>query len=136
MARVQVESIHGPARQRILKGLVAYNAEAVGKAPYKLLTVTLREGKDVVGGITGWTWKGWCHVDILWIDKKYRGKGRGTALIRKAEAEVRKRGVTNIFLDSFSFQAPGFYKKLGYREFGRLKDFPKGHSRHFLQKAL
>ena len=56
--------------------------------------------------------------------------------MQMAEKEARKRGVKNAFVDSFSFQAPGFYKKLGYREFGKLKDFPAGHSRSFLTKAL
>ena len=35
-------------------------------------------------------------------------------------------GVKHVYVDSFSFQAPGFYKKLGYREYGRLKGFPTG----------
>ena len=101
-----------------------------------MLAITLRQGKEIVGGLTGWVWMGWCHVDLLWIDGKYRGKGRGTKLMRKAEAEARRHGAKNIFLDSFSFQAPGFYKKLGFREFGRLKNFPAAHTRHFLTKAL
>ena len=54
-----------------------------------------------------------------------------------AEAEARKRGVRNVFLDSFSFQAPKFYAKLGYREYGRLKEFPKPAThRRSLTKAL
>src|SRR6516165_7091346 len=39
------------------------------------------------------------------------------------------------WLDTFSFQARGFYEKLGYEEFGRL-DYPPGHHRHFLRKRL
>ena len=48
----------------------------------------------------------------------------------------RKRGVRNAYVDTFSFQAPEFYRKLGYREFGRLDDFPTGHRRSWLTKAL
>jgi len=78
----------------------------------------------------------WLSVDALWIADKYRGKRHGTALMKKAESEARKRGIRNVFLNSFSFQAPGFYQKLGYREFGRLDNFPPGHHRSFLTKAL
>ena len=136
MPRVQVESVQGPARRQIIKGLIAYNANAVGKSKFKSLTVTLRQGKEIVGGLTGYTWMGWLYVDLLWITDKYRGKGRGRALMDKAEAEARKRGATNVFLDTFDFQAPGFYKKLGYRQFGKLKNFPAGHDRYWFTKAL
>ena len=53
-----------------------------------------------------------------------------------AEDEARKRGAKHAYLDSFSFQAPAFYKKHGYRIFGELQDFPPGHNRHFFTKKL
>jgi N-acetylglutamate synthase-like GNAT family acetyltransferase len=136
MARIQVDRYHATARRRIVTGLLAYNAEKVGKTPYKALTVTLRESRRIVGGVAGWTWKDWCLIDLLWIEADYRGKGRGAALMDRAETEARKRGAKHVFLDTFSFQAPGFYKKLGYKEFGRLRNFPRGHARHFFQKTL
>ena len=128
MPRVHVENVLGPARRRTISGLRAFNAQAVGKAEHKPLAIALRQGREIVGGLTGWTWMGWCFVELLWIDDKYRGKDYGTALMRKAESEARKRGVTNMYVDTFSFQAPGFYKKLGFKQFGELKGFPKGHT--------
>jgi ribosomal protein S18 acetylase RimI-like enzyme len=136
MARIRVESTLGPTRRRTLSGLLAFNNRAIGKGQYKSLAISLRQGKDIVGGLSGWTWAGWCYVELVWIDEKYRGKGHGRALMRKAESEVRSRGIRKMYLDTFSFQAPGFYKKLGFKEFGRLKDFPAGHSRHWLTKSL
>ena len=136
MPRLQVERHVGPAKRRIVSGLLAFNARAVGKGRYVSMAITLRNGREIVGGVTGWIWKNWCHVDLLWIEDKYRNAGHGTALMRKAEVKARKHGAKNIFLDTFSFQAPGFYRKLGYREFGRLKNYPQGHTRYFLQKAL
>ena len=136
MPRLQVESVQGPARRQIIKGLIAFNARAVGKSKYKSLTITLRQGKEIVGGLAGATWMGWLFIDLLWIADKYRGKGHGRMLMKRAEAEALKRGVQNVFLNTFSFQAPGFYKKLGYKEFGKLKNFPAGHTRYWLAKAL
>jgi GNAT superfamily N-acetyltransferase len=103
MPRVQVESVQGPARRQIIKRLIAFNACAVGKAKYKSFTVTLRQGKEIVGGLTGSTWMGWLFIDLLWIADKYRGKGYGKALMDKAEAEARKRGAMNVFLNTFDF---------------------------------
>ncbi len=96
----------------------------------------MRTGKEIVGGLTGSAWMDWLYIELFWIADKYRGKGYGKSLLAKAEAEARKHGVQNVFLNTFSFQAPGFYKKLGYKEFGRLKDFPIGHTRHWMKKAL
>jgi GNAT superfamily N-acetyltransferase len=136
MARVHVESVHGPARRRIVKGLNAYNTAALGKHDYKPLTITMREGRDIVAGLAGHTALGWMFVNWLWVSDEQRRRGLGRALMKKAETEARKRGVRNAYLYTFSFQAPAFYKKLGYKEFGRLKDYPAGHSCHWMTKAL
>ena len=136
MPRIRVESTLGPTRRRAVSGILAFNTRAVGKGQYKQLAISLRQGKDIVGGLTGWTWAGWCYVELLWIEEKYRGKGHGTALIRKAESEARKRGVRHMYLDTFSFQAPLFYSKLGFKAFGVLRDFPKGYDRTWFKKAL
>jgi ribosomal protein S18 acetylase RimI-like enzyme len=47
-----------------------------------------------------------------------------------------ERGCRRVFLDTFSFQAPGFYQKLGYQVYGRAEDWPDGHAHLFLRKDL
>ena len=61
---------------------------------------------------------------------------RGRRLMRRAEAIARRAGKQLIFLNSYSFQAPGFYRKLGFRSFGRIRDYPRGESRIFFVKNL
>ena len=135
MPRLRVETVHGPAKRKICKQMGAFNKRACGN-DYRTMAITLRVGDEIVGGLIGETYWGWLFIDSLWIAEKLRRKNFGKALIEKAESEARKRGVRNAFVNSFSFQAPGFYRKLGYREFGKLTDCPKGHTRHWLQKAL
>ena len=72
----------------------------------------------------------------MWLREDVRRHGFGSRLLTQAEDEARKRGAKNVYLDTFSFQAPEFYKKHGYRIFGELKDFPVGHQRFFLMKEL
>jgi len=79
---------------------------------------------------------GWLFSELLWIADKYRGKGHGASLMKKAEDEVRKRGVCNACVSSFTFQASGFYKRLSYRQYGKLKNFPAGNDCIWLTKAL
>jgi GNAT superfamily N-acetyltransferase len=132
----QIEKVHGPARREIVKGLRAYNIAAAGKFDHRPLTLTIRQRGKIVAGLAAETFFGWMFVSLLWVSERYRGKGFGVSLMQAAEAEARNRGVRNVYLDSFSFQAPPFYAKLGYREFGRLKDFPVGHDRVWMTKAL
>jgi len=76
------------------------------------------------------------HIDLLWVKDELRGRGYGHHLLTLAEQEARQRGAKNAYLDTFSFQAPDFYKQHGYQVFGELQDFPPGHQRYFLTKQL
>jgi GNAT superfamily N-acetyltransferase len=136
MPAPRVEKLLGPAKRELFKALRAYNFATVGKPDYRPLAVTIRERGKIVGGLVAETYWGWMYVNVLWVSELHRGKGWGRALMQTAEAEARKRGVRNVFLDSHSFQAPKFYAKLGFREFGRLQEFPAGHDRVSMTKAL
>ena len=65
-----------------------------------------------------------------------RGLGYGHQLLAMAEDEGRRHGARHAHLDTFSFQAPGFYQKYGYKVFGELHDFPSGYQRYYLTKDL
>jgi hypothetical protein len=41
-----------------------------------------------------------------------------------------------MILDSYDFQAPGFYQKLGYEVFAVLEDHPRHHRNYYLRKRL
>ncbi|MET0604969.1 MAG: GNAT family N-acetyltransferase [Beijerinckiaceae bacterium] len=136
-AKYAVERRQGETKRAVLKGLIGYNRSKLGKRGHATLTVSIRNRKGAIaGGLVGSIWLDWLYVNLVFIDDRYRGGGAGRRLITTAEEEARRRGATHVYLDSFTFQAPDFYKKLGYREFGRLQDFPPGHDRVFLTKAL
>jgi GNAT superfamily N-acetyltransferase len=78
----------------------------------------------------------WLSIDTLWVLESFRGKGLGSALLDAVEQEARQRGCRWSNLNTFDFQAPGFYRKAGYVEFGRLVDYPPGHTNFFLRKEL
>ena len=118
-------------------GISAFNKEHGGDNSSQSLCIVLREpGEKIIGGVIGSTYYDWLHVDLMWIKEEFRGQGYGSKLLGLAEQEGAKRGARNAFLDTFSFQAPDFYKKLGYRVFGALEDFPEGHTRYFMTKSL
>jgi GNAT superfamily N-acetyltransferase len=115
-----------------------FTVAQIGEEGRKELAFFLRDEDDqVVGGIKGsYTNYGWLWVDMFWVSDEIRGKGYGSQLITKIEQEALKNGCRNAYLNSFSFQAVEFYKKLGYEVFGELEDFPEGHSVCCLRKSL
>jgi GNAT superfamily N-acetyltransferase len=117
-------------------GLEAFNERRWPQHPRWLpLAVFVRNEGKVVAGLAGETYCGWLFIKYLWVSEGLRGRGVGRELMARAEARARDRGCHSAWLDTFSFQAPGFYKKLGYEEFGRL-DYPPDHCRHFMRKRL
>ena len=136
MARVTVEKTYGPARRLVMKELRQHIRDNVGRMDQAPLAITVRERGQIVAGLVARMFLGWMFIELLWVSGARRESGLGRSLMQKAEAQARKRGIRNVYLDTFSFQAPGFYKKLGYREFGKLKDFPPGYTRHWMTKAL
>lgn len=114
-----------------------YNIEHVGPSNHVPLWLFARdpEGK-VHGGVRGQTYWTWCTIDVLAVAKPYRRQGIGSRLLAKAEEIARARGCVGIRLDTTSFQAPSFYQRNGYTEFGRIEDYPPGHSRVWLMKRF
>lgn len=119
-------------------GLVAFNDAAAGPHNSRPLTLSVRRAGEgaVAGGLLGRTQFGWLFVALLHLPEDLRGQGLGAELLRLAEDEAPARGRVGANLDTYSFQASGFYKKQGYAVFGALPDRPPGHARFFLSKRL
>ena len=134
---VYVEKPEDAAWGVIGQGLDAFNIQIAGDYNFQRVCFALQTSDHtIVGGVLGELFWDWFHIDLLWIPEELRGHGYGHQLLLKIEEEAKKRGAKNIFLDTFSFQAPEFYKKHGYQIFGELKDFPPGHQRYFFTKQL
>jgi GNAT superfamily N-acetyltransferase len=119
-------------------GLVAFNDAAAGPHNFRPLTLSVRRPgeAEVAGGLLGRTQFGWLFVSLLFLPDDLRGRGLGAELLRRAEDEARARGCVGAYLDTYSFQARGFYEKQGYAVFGAIADCPPGHTRFFLSKRL
>ena len=94
------------------------------------------ENKKKLAGLTGETFGNWLCIHYLFIEDCLRGQGIGRKMIEAAESEAKKRGCKYVFVDTFSFQAPGFYRKLGYKEVFTLEDYPYTGKRHYYTKEI
>ena len=91
----------------------------------------------LVGGLISYIdWGQWLYIDIIWVDADYRKKGRGKYLIKSAEQKAKNKDIKRARLYTFDFQALPFYEKLGYTVYGKLDDFPEGHTAYYLKKIL
>jgi GNAT superfamily N-acetyltransferase len=117
--------------------LYEHNRDRTGSDDGELFSFFIRDANDqILGGLTGWTWARACEIETLWVHPEWRGRGYATRLLASAEKLARERGCEVIALDSYSFQAPGFYQKHGFELFAELAGFPPGHSRSYLVKRL
>ncbi|UUL81343.1 GNAT family N-acetyltransferase [Sphingomonas qomolangmaensis] len=124
-------------RAAILAVLNAYNDQAGPPIEQRLVAVTVRDDAGaIVGGLWGRIAYRWLFVQYLALPPMMRGQGVGSRLMRAAEDEALGSGCVGVWLDTFSFQAQGFYERLGYAPFARIDDYPPGESRIFLRKRL
>jgi GNAT superfamily N-acetyltransferase len=91
---------------------------------------------EIRGGALGNLWGLWLYVAFLWVDRPLRRRGYATKLMAAVEQHAMRRGCTGGFLRTFSFQACPLYDKIGYRVFGELEDYPKGHNLYFLSSRF
>ena len=117
--------------------LYEFNAAATGVDDGRWLAIFVRDADgEIVAGLLGWTWGGTGFVQAIWVDRRLRGHGLGSRLIAAAEAEAVRRGCHQMHLDTHGYQAPGFYRKLGYEVIGELPGWPADDVRIFLRKRL
>ena len=136
--RVVVErSNAGAASRKLWDGLVRFNRKTAGPLRYTRTVLTVRDGAGrMLGGLILQSYWKESYVELLWLSEKARRLGFGSRLIKEAERRARRRGSILIHLNTYSFQAPGFYEKLGFRRFGGMAGSPRGASRHFYVKKL
>jgi GNAT superfamily N-acetyltransferase len=124
-------------RAAILDTLAAFNARHGYPADPKPVAILIKdEAGQVTGGLWGRTVYGWLYVDYLVVPDSMRGRGLGSKILLAAEQVARDHGCAGSWLTTFSFQAQGFYEKLGYSTFGQLEKSPRDNVRIFLRKIF
>jgi len=123
--------------QSLLQRMSDFNKESSGGMDWLPVNIFLRdqEGK-ARGGLLGWTMWSCLYVDTLWVDLDLQGQGHGRQLMEAGEKVGRLRGCAIAAVDTFNFQALGFYEKLGYSVYGRLRGFARDLERYYLRKVL
>jgi GNAT superfamily N-acetyltransferase len=122
----------------ISSGLADYNAMKTGYRDWRPLAALLRDPDtgETLGGMIGRTSYGLLFIDLVYLPEVMRGQDVGSRLLGMMEHEGARRGCVSGFLYTVTFQAPGFYERHGWTEFGRIACDPPGTARVFMTKTL
>ena len=122
----------------IENGLKNFTDQITNISDRKPLSVVIRETNSgkVLGGILGRSSLGLLFIDFVYLPPELRSMGIGKGLLQRFEDEGRKRGCVAGFLYTMNIHAPGFYKKSGWEEFGKIDCLPDGACRIFMKKKL
>ncbi|HEY1930354.1 MAG TPA: GNAT family N-acetyltransferase [Caulobacteraceae bacterium] len=121
---------------RLENELYAYNAERTGFRDGRGLGFVIERDGARVGAVAGYTWGGVCELRQLWVREDCRGQRFGSELMEAAISEARRRGCAYIFLSTYDFQAPTFYKRLAFEQIAEIKDKPLGHTEFIFRRSL
>ena len=94
------------------------------------------EHGEIMAGLVAETFGNWLDIEYLFVKEDLRGQGIGSKLLQQAESEAKNRNCRYVFVNTYQFQAPAFYKKQGYKKVFTLKDYPYTGQRHYYQKDL
>lgn len=127
-------------RAAILEPLAAFNqhhVHHVRPGAYGQLAILLRDDSGTtLGGLWGTILFDWFQIELIAVPQAFRKRGLGAAVLAAAEATAYARRCRGIWVDTFAFQAPDFYRKAGYTLFGFIEDHPVGSARYFYHKKF
>ncbi|RUZ78468.1 N-acetyltransferase [Mesorhizobium sp. M7A.F.Ca.US.006.01.1.1] len=127
----------GDARARAATALYQYNIAHTGIDDRAVIGAELcdQSGK-IRGGLWGRTELGLLFLDMFFLPEPLRGRSFGSQLLRAIEEEAIRRGCKKAVVETSSFQAPLFYMRHGFEEFGKVEFGIPGHARIFFRKDL
>lgn len=107
----------------LLRSLVRENTARGGPSGHRNIAIVVRDPAtgEVSSGVWGGILYGWLFIEVLYVAESGRRQGLGSRLLTAVENAAREQGCLGVWLSSYAFQAPGFYKKNGYEAFGELE---------------
>ena len=121
-------------KNHIHQYLQDYNSPYMGD--YQDFSFHLEEGGAVIAGIVAESVSDTIEVSYLYVEEGHRKKGLGRMLLSALEENGRKAGMKRILLNTYSFQAPEFYKKCGFEQIAEIDPCFGEHTQLYFVKAV
>jgi GNAT superfamily N-acetyltransferase len=138
---MSADGLHGEWADAVVAevkaAMLAFNQAQLGpQAAQRYVLARYDAQGALLAGLVAWRYWNYLCIDQLWVCEAARARGMGRALMGEAEALALRLGLDGLRLETFSFAALGFYRRLGYQEYGHLHGMPRGVERHYLCKWL
>jgi len=134
------KDLNGKDKNYINKSLYEFNLKHFPedlRGRYQEINLFLKdENSNVRGGILAEICWNWLEIHTFMIDEEIRKHGYGTKLLLEIEQIALENNCDFIKVDTLSFQALDFYKKLGYQVYGTLDNVGRDYEHYFLKKDL
>lgn len=128
--RFRVQDADRAHRDAIKAGLRDYNRKICDFwtdekfKPVSMDAYAFADSGQLIGGITSdFVWHG-LDIHRAWVHSDFRRQGVGSKLLKMLEISAVGNGIKCAQLCTYDFQAMDFYRKKGYREVGRMENWP------------
>ncbi len=121
-------------KERIIECLRSHNKNFMHS--FEDFSLIIKEGDVIAGGIVAESMSDLLEIEFLYVNPAFRGKGYGKKLLESVEKEAKEKGIKRILLNTYSFQAPGFYQQMGYEEILSVDPVFDNFSWHHFEKLI
>jgi ribosomal protein S18 acetylase RimI-like enzyme len=124
-------------RNFLFERLMEFNLPYLGKNQERKVVLGVDDEADQrIAGLAATITYDTMYIERLWVDENVRSSGIGRKLMLQAERIAKHSGCRMIHLFTYDFQAPDFYERLGFEQWGVLEGFPNGHRQLHYRKLL
>jgi ribosomal protein S18 acetylase RimI-like enzyme len=140
MTLPKIDFTNNPSPQAIealLKGLQQHAKQTIGKTSFEPFGFLTHDDQGVLtAGCTGVFMYGVSNIRLLWVNETERGKGLGKSLMEKAELFSKENNCRYITVETFNWQAKGFYEKMGYKAELSFNGYDNDSTFYFFRKKI
>lgn len=137
MIDIQQQPLSEQLKRQVYEGFSRHAIALIGHdEKFPSLAFVAKEGQTFAGSVVVEPFWGALHIKYVYVEENYRNQGLGSRLTELALAFGRSEKCPFAFVETMSFQAVGFYQKMGFEvEFSR-SGYAHGTSFHYLRKDL
>lgn len=116
-------------------GFEDYAKETIGQVrnPFAFC---VRDLKEIVGACKGYSYTEDLYISQLWVHQNFRKVGLGRRIVDACGLLACQRACVRMWVDTYSYQSPGFYVHCGFQERDRIVGYRGSYDRIFFVKAL